>query len=66
MPKKSFCLDVSSLDEDQQTDFAETLKTAVDEFNKKLDSEETVKNMNKDCNCKMESQKMNDESQNDE
>lgn len=44
MAKKSFCLDVSSLDEDQQTDFAETLKTTVDEFNKKLDSEESEKN----------------------
>ena len=41
---KSFCLDVSSLDEGQQTEFAETLKTAVDEFNKKLDSEESEKN----------------------
>jgi len=44
MPKKSFCLDVSSLDAGQQTDFAEILKTAVDEFNKKLDSEESEKN----------------------
>lgn len=44
MSKKSFCLDVSSLDEDQQTKFAATLKTTVDEFNKKLDSEESEKN----------------------
>ena len=44
MPKKSFCLDVSSLDEGQQTEFAETLKTTVEKFNKKLDSEESEKN----------------------
>lgn len=43
MPKKSFCLDISSLDEKQQTEFAETLKTTVEEFNKKLDSEESEK-----------------------
>ena len=41
MPKKSFCLDVSSLDEDQQIEFAETLKTTVEEFNETLDNEET-------------------------
>ena len=43
MPKKSFCLDISSLDEKQQTEFAETLKTSVDDFNKKLESEEIEK-----------------------
>jgi len=44
MAKKTFCLDVSSLDEDQRSEFAETLKTTVNEFNKKLDSEESEKN----------------------
>jgi len=38
MPKKSFCLDVSSLDENQQTAFAETLKTTVDVFNETLET----------------------------
>ncbi len=38
--KKTFCLDVASLDEEQQAEFAETLKTSVDGFNKKLESEE--------------------------
>ena len=38
MLKKSFCLDVSSLDEDQQAEFAETLKTTVEEFNQQLES----------------------------
>jgi len=33
-------LDVASLDEQQQAEFAETLKTTVDEFNKTLDTEE--------------------------
>ena len=41
MAKKTFCLDVSSLDEEQRSKFAETLKTSVDDFNKKLESEET-------------------------
>ena len=40
MAKKTFCLDVSSLDEEQRSEFAETLKTSVDDFNKKLESEE--------------------------
>jgi len=41
MAKKTFCLDVSSLDEEQRSEFAETLKTTIEEFNKTLDSEET-------------------------
>ena len=41
MSKKSFCLDVSSLDDEQRSEFAETLKTTIDEFNKTLDIEET-------------------------
>jgi len=41
MSKKSFCLDVSSLDDEQRSEFAETLKTIIDEFNKTLDIEET-------------------------
>lgn len=40
MAKKTFCLDVSSLDKEQRSEFAETLKTSVDDFNKKLESEE--------------------------
>lgn len=40
MAKKTFCLDVSTLDKEQRTEFAETLKTTVDEFNKTLDTEE--------------------------
>ena len=40
MARKTFCLDVSSLDEEQRSEFAETLKTSVDDFNKKLESEE--------------------------
>jgi len=43
MPKKSFCLDISSLDENQQVAFAETLKMTVEKFNKKLDAEENEK-----------------------
>ncbi len=37
--KKTFCLDVASLDEEQQAEFAETLKTTVDEFNQTLETE---------------------------
>ena len=41
MSKKSFCLDVSSLDDEQRSEFAEILKTTINEFNKTLDIEET-------------------------
>jgi len=38
MSNKSFCLDVSDLDEEQKKEFAEILKSTVDEFNQQLES----------------------------
>jgi len=43
MAKDCFCLDASSLNEEQQKKFAKSVKTTVDDFNEKLDQEEIEK-----------------------